>query len=142
FDIYGEGPEKENLSILIKKIGLEDKIKIKGYIPNKDLPNIFQDYHLFVMPRFPETLGRVYFEAMASGLPVVASKNTGIDGLIIDGKEWFLLNTANEIEFTQSFQKILLNFEKNPLSYDIMSKNAQSFSKKFSWNNIVLEYIK
>jgi len=142
FDIYGEGPEKEDLSLLIEKMKLDEKVKIKGFIPNEDLPNIFQDYHLFVMPSFPETLGRVYFEAMASGLPVVATKNTGIDGLIIDGKEGFLLNPTNEIDFTQSFHDILFNFIEKPLSYDIMSRNAKSFSKKFSWNNIVPEYIK
>jgi len=142
FDIYGEGPEKEDLSLLIEKMKLDEKVKIKGFIPNEDLPNIFQDYHLFVMPSFPETLGRVYFEAMASGLPVVATKNTGIDGLIIDGKEGFLLNPTNEIDFTQSFHDILFNFIENPLSYDIMSRNAKSFSEKFSWNNIVSKYIK
>lgn len=142
YDIYGEGPEKEDLSLLIEKMKLDEKVKIKGFIPNEDLPNIFQDYHLFVMPSFPETLGRVYFEAMASGLPVVATKNTGIDGLIIDGKEGFLLNPTNEIDFTQSFHDILFNFIENPLSYDIMSRNAKSFSEKFSWNNIVPKYIK
>lgn len=142
YDIYGDGQEKENLTNLIKKMGLQDKIKIKGYVSNEDLPHIFQDYHIFVMPSFPETLGRVYFEAMASGLPVVATKNTGVDGLIIDGKEGFLLNPTNEIDFTQSFHDILFNFIEKPLSYDIMSRNAKSFSKKFSWNNIVPEYIK
>lgn len=141
YDIYGEGNQKESLNKLILELGLANKIQLKGQISNQDLPIKFKEYDLFVMPSYPETLGRVYFEAMASGLPIVASKNTGVDGLIIDGKEGFLLNPLNEKDFTKSFQNILLDVANNPLSYDLMSKNAESFSKNFSWDNIVPKYI-
>src|SRR5690606_14863696 len=74
FHIYGEGNEKENLELLIKELKLGDKIQLRGSIKNDELPETLKKYNVFVMPSFPETLGRVYFEAMACGLPVIASK--------------------------------------------------------------------
>src|SRR5690606_32504327 len=95
FDIYGDGPEKEALEALVSKLGLSDRIFFKGYIANQILPEILIQYDIFMMPSYPETLGRVYFEAMACGLPVIGSVGTGIDGLIEDGVQGFLVDTRD-----------------------------------------------
>src|SRR5690606_7913380 len=141
FDIYGDGVERENLVQLIKQLNLEDKIRLKGFVNNSELPSIFSEYDLFIMPSFPETLGRVYFEAMATGLPVIASKGTGIDGLIKEGKEGFLLDTFNENKFIEDLHQILLDFKISNTSYEIMSKNARAFAEQYSWNSIVPKYV-
>ncbi|REH45776.1 glycosyltransferase involved in cell wall biosynthesis [Tenacibaculum gallaicum] len=142
FDVYGDGGEKHNLSQLIKQHNLGDKVTLKGLINNQDLPSVLLKYDLFIMPSYPETLGRVYFEAMACGLPVIASKNTGIDGLIVDGREGFLLNSLNENEFTEVFHNILYGFISLKIPYKKMSDNAKIYAEQYTWDKIVPKYLK
>jgi glycosyltransferase involved in cell wall biosynthesis len=106
FDIYGEGPEENYLKHLVDSYKLSNKVFFNGYIPHEKLPSVLPNYHLFVMPSHPETLGRVYFEAMACGLPVIATRNTGIDGIITHSKQGFLINPVIE-ELYNIFNEIL-----------------------------------
>lgn len=142
FDIYGDGPEEKALKDLVLKLELENKIYFKGRVPNDELPRIYSQYDLFVMPSYPETLGRVYFEAMASGLPVICSKNTGIDGLIIDGKEGYILNPLEKQEFNIQFLKKMEELYENRSLLNKMKENAIEFSKKYTWDEISAKYYK
>jgi teichuronic acid biosynthesis glycosyltransferase TuaC len=141
FDIYGDGPEKDNLEKLINELGLQEKVSLKGFINNDKLPKVFQNYCLFVMPSFPETLGRVYFEAMASGLPVIASANTGVDGLVTDGKQGFFIDPCNTLEFTVKFTEILENLVATPNLIGQLSTNSRQYAKQYSWSTIVPKYL-
>ncbi|WP_333621383.1 glycosyltransferase [Sphingobacterium multivorum] len=136
FDIYGDGPEKEYLEQMIKNLGLENRIHLCGFINNVDLPAKLQEYNLFIMPSYPESLGRVYFEAMASGLPVIASKNTGIDGIIRHGREGFLIDHQSESEILEILELI----GKDPNILRAMGNNAMELAQKFHWNNISKSY--
>lgn len=142
YDIYGVGPEDDSLKLLIKNLGLNDKIRLKGSIPNQVLNSRLKEYDIFVMPSYPESLGRVYFEAMASGLPVIATKNTGIDGIITHEKEGFLLNHKNVSEFTSDLHSILFQCIHNRGYYQELSKNAREFADHYSWDNVVPKYLK
>jgi len=129
YDIYGEGPEMQSLQSLIELYDLTDKITLRGYVNFEHLPNILKKYDLFVMPSFPETLGRVYFEAMASGVPVIASKGTGIDGLIDEGEEGFLVENSSD-----SITKILEQLMGNTKKINYMSERAREFAKDYGWS--------
>lgn len=141
FDIYGDGPEKDNLNQLIKQYNLEGKVNLRGFINNQDLPSALLKYDLFVMPSYPETLGRVYFEAMACGLPVIATKNTGIDGLITEKREGFLLEPFKEQKFIKELQEILYDFISLKIPYKNMSDNAKIYAEQYTWDRIVPKYI-
>ena len=108
FDIYGDGPEFNRLQEIIKANGMESKIFLKGRISNSSLPSILPNYDMFIMPSYPETLGRVYFEAMACSLPIMATKNAGVDGIITDGVEGFLVQPTQE-SITECIIKIVNN---------------------------------
>lgn len=132
FHIYGEGPEKQNLQQLIHQLELEEKIKLMGHIKNTDLPGTLIHHHLFIMPSDRETLGRVYFEAMACGLPVVATKGTGIDGIVTDGVEGFLADTKDP----RSLDHILQRVVDNPETILEMRQHALQLAENFKWESI------
>lgn len=136
FDIYGEGPEMKSLQDLINELELENNIHLKGFIDNNELPTVLPEYDLFIMPSYPETLGRVYFEAMASGVPIVASKNTGVDGIITDGLEGFLIDHTSRDELNN----ILNLLAKDQTILLKMSLHAKKLSENFNWVNISLRY--
>lgn len=133
YDIYGEGPEYNSLSEEINLLGLENKVKLIGQIENSKLPQILTKYNLFLMISSPETFGRVYFEAMAAGLPVVAAKNTGIDGIITHEKQGFLLNYGEEKELFDLLKDI--NIEQ----LNEISPNCIELAKEFSWEKILFK---
>lgn len=137
FHIYGDGPEKENLEYLINDLHLEDKIILKGFIKNEKLSNILADYDVFVMPSKPETFGRVYLESMASGVPVIAAKGTGIDGLITHGKEGFIIEPSVE-ELKRVFYFVIGKYTV----LDSMRDNAYQFSLNFKWDSVVKKIFK
>ena len=132
FHIYGRGPEKDSLQSLITELKLENKIELKGYIPNAELPQTLQQYDVFVMPSTPETLGRVYFEAMACGLPVVASQKTGIDGIITNGSEGFLVDHSNN----SSLKDILTAIFENTEKILEMRDKALQLAGRFKWDKV------
>lgn len=131
YDIYGIGPEYTPLSDEIKLLGLENKVHLMGHVENSQLTQILRNYNLFVMVSSPETFGRVYFEAMAAGVPVIAAKNTGIDGIITDGKHGFLLNYGAEEELHSLLKDVTLDQLKQ------ISPDSIELAKEFSWNKIL-----
>lgn len=74
--------EKEIKNIILKT----SNISYLGRITNLDeLKRAFRTCDLFVMPSFHETFGLVYIEALSQGLPIIYSKNEGVDGFFEDG---------------------------------------------------------
>ena len=135
FDIYGEGAEHQYLKSLVVEKGLKGKVFFRGWIKHSELIDILPTYNLFIMPSYPETLGRVYFEAMASKLPVIATKGTGIDGIIVNGREGFL--TEPNID---NIYKVLEQIFSHPNDLIEMSENAYKRALHYKWENIVKIY--
>ena len=70
----GSGPEKSNLESLIATLGLENHVKMLGFIPDTDLPTYYQAADLFVLPTLAlEGFGLVTTEDLSSGLPVIGT---------------------------------------------------------------------
>jgi glycosyltransferase involved in cell wall biosynthesis/ABC-type polysaccharide/polyol phosphate export permease len=76
--IVGEGRERARLEELIRKLGVEDRVRLLGSVPDDELVKFMSLADVFVMPSVTnaETFGLVQLEAMAAGLPIV---NTALD---------------------------------------------------------------
>jgi glycosyltransferase involved in cell wall biosynthesis len=102
---------------------------------NKEkIKSILQDSHIFCMPSKFETFGIVYIEAMTQGLPLIFTKNQGIDGYFQDGQIGFAVRNNNIHDIIKSIYKILDN-------YQVMSYNCLMYSKLFSWDTITNKYL-
>lgn len=132
-DIYGDGDELLKLKGLVFELKLEKYINFLGRVDNAQLPSLLNAYDCFVMPSFPESLGRVYFEAMAVGLPIIGVKNTGVDGSITDGYEGFLIAEPSVDELLSCFNREDFN-RRNLVK---MGENARAFSENYRWNSII-----
>jgi glycosyltransferase involved in cell wall biosynthesis len=100
----------------------------------KDLISIVDSHDIFVMPSKTETFGMVYIEAMARGLPVIYTKDQGIDGYFPEGAVGYSVTTPIDKNIVRSVLQILKN-------YGNMSNNAKTESQSFSISKIIRLYV-
>jgi glycosyltransferase involved in cell wall biosynthesis len=122
-DIYyvliGNGEYLNDLKKLAKKENVEDKVLFLGEVKNKELNKFLSVGDVFVQPTIGnEAFGITIIEAMACGLPVVASKNGGILDIISDGKNGYLFEINNIDEMKEKI-KHAFNSKINSKEYVI-----------------------
>lgn len=143
YSIYGDGKERSKLEKLIKKYNLKDKIKIYSHIKHDLIWEKLDENDVFILPSVNETFGISYLEALARGLIVIGTKGTGIDGIIKNNENGYLiepkiqeikevLEKINSIEKEEIAKKSLLNIQ-NYTREKIMNKYNEII-KKILWN--------
>jgi glycosyltransferase involved in cell wall biosynthesis len=76
-NIVGDGEERDYLKNLVKEFKLEDKIKFHGFKPAQEVKLFYSSASVFCSPALTESIGIVFYEAMASGLPIITINNGG-----------------------------------------------------------------
>jgi glycosyltransferase involved in cell wall biosynthesis len=84
FIIAGIGPEETSLRMLAEKLRVEDRVRFLGHVDQKDLPGLLSISDIFIRPSRSEGMGISFIEAMAAGLPVVATHEGGIPDFLFD----------------------------------------------------------
>jgi glycosyltransferase involved in cell wall biosynthesis len=82
--IIGDGKDASRFHKLANELTINHMIEWKGLVDNQDLPDMLHKADIFVMPSWHDTFGVVYVEAMACGLPIVATRCGGPDSFITD----------------------------------------------------------
>jgi len=80
--IFGEGPERDRLKKMIKNLGLENQVFLMGLVDRKEIANRMSKSDCFVLASRRETFGVAYIEAMAMGLPVIATQCGGPEDFV------------------------------------------------------------
>lgn len=136
YSIYGEGPEKNKLEKMIKKFKLENIVKIKGFKSNISELNL--DADLGLMPSRWEGFGLAATELLSAGIPLIASNVSGVNEILKDCKAAILVNNLNE----DSFSLEIKNAKKNLLLNKFIDRIAIKYSKNFSLEKMIKEYLK
>jgi glycosyltransferase involved in cell wall biosynthesis len=122
-----EGPYKSNLLCLIKKLGLQKKVIITGYLQKPDVIKAYYTSDIFVFASKTETQGLVLLEAMACGLPVVAVSDSAYKKVLQDKINGYA--TKNNLnDFTQKVINLLTDHKK----YNKMSNMCKKTVLKFT----------
>lgn len=91
--IVGEGPQRRELEGLLARLGLEGRVRLEG--ERRDVPAVLAGADVFVLSSRSEGLPVSVLEAMAAGLPVVASAVGGVAELVVDGETGILVRPAD-----------------------------------------------
>jgi glycosyltransferase involved in cell wall biosynthesis len=84
--VAGTGPDRERLGALAAQLGLADRVRFAGFVPHgRGLVAVLDAGDVFVLPSRSEGLPHSVVEAMARGLPVVATAVGGLPELLGDG---------------------------------------------------------
>lgn len=131
--LAGNGPEKDELIRCIRELGLENNVKLLGYVTN------LQDYQriadVCVSCSKREGLPLNIVEAMLSGTPVVATVNRGHRELINDGENGFLV----PVDDTQLMKKHVLNLLTDSELYSIIFRNGIKRGNEYSTRMVRFE---
>ena len=92
FVLAGDGSERAALEQQARALGLTPHLAFAGQVPNPALRTMLsQEWSVFVLPSLEEPLGVVLVEAMAAGLPIVATRAGGVLDLVHDGETALLV---------------------------------------------------
>jgi N-acetyl-alpha-D-glucosaminyl L-malate synthase BshA len=131
--IVGDGSEKKYLEELVKKLGLEDYVVFAGKVPHEKIPEYMALADVFVLPSLSEGFPLVVVEAMAMGLPVIASRVRGLPWIIRNGQNGFLVEPCNPRDIAE---KIILLLTNDYLRAYMSKRNIEE-ARKYSWEKII-----
>ena len=131
--LAGDGPAKENLQGLIKKLGLGEIVSFKGFLPHQEALQEISQGEVFVCPSLAEGLGNVFLEAQACQTPVIGANVGGIPDIIQDGFNGLLIPAKNSQAIVEAVAKI---FSDKNLAQQL-AQNAMVTVQKFAWPNII-----
>lgn len=120
----------ESIFEKVKDFGLEDKVLFTDFIPEEEKPAIIAGAKVFVLPSFWEGFGLDVLNAMASGVPVVASDVGSIPEVI--GKAGILVDPKNPKSIGEGIKKVL---SATKTDYNSMVEAGLDQVKKFSWQD-------
>lgn len=105
FIIVGGGPERGNLEALVRVLGLEDHIRFLG--ERTDVPDLLSAMDIFCFPSELEGLPNAVMEAMAAGLPVVATDIPGNNELVVNGKSGYLTPVRDSMSLSCAILELI-----------------------------------
>ena len=110
-------------------LSLGDDVAIVGTVPDEELPGWFHAADSFVFPSVNEGWGLVILEALAAGLPVVASDIEVFRGFLTDGTDALLTATANPASLAEGMAKV----RDNPALAQKLRTNGQDTARHYTW---------
>ncbi|MEI7668873.1 MAG: glycosyltransferase family 4 protein [Pseudomonadota bacterium] len=127
----------EELQKLVIKLDLRDSVKFLINIPRSEIVALLKTANIFVLHSQEESQGIAICEALACGLPIVATKIGGIVNVVNDGSDGILVEYGNVEKFAKAISDIMTNKDL----YNKISDNARVASNRFDWKNIAHDII-
>ncbi len=127
--LYLVGLVRDSVRNVVEKYAKNDKsIVLAGKV--QDPRPYYELADVFVMPSLCEGFEKVTLEAMASGLPVIATTNTGARDVVRDGKHGFII----PIRDSEAIKDKIQYFYDNPSEIRRMGKNARKVAEEYTWD--------
>ncbi len=141
--IAGDGQEKEKIKEVIKKNDLQDKVKLFTQFNDEERKILYNTADLFVQPNIQVTgdmegFGLVVLEAGSAQRVVIASEIEGLQDAIQNGKNGFLVESANKERWIKKIEAIL----KDDSFREIFGQRASEYvNKNYHWKEISQKYL-
>jgi glycosyltransferase involved in cell wall biosynthesis len=87
------GADFSEFPLLVKLLGEMSNVSIVGYVP--DIRDFYRECDAFVLPSVDDGFGMALFEALANGVPSIATRNCGASELMVDGRDGLVIDAGS-----------------------------------------------
>jgi len=138
FTIAGDGPQRPHLETEAARLGLTPRVHFTGWVARDRLLPLYQAADLFVFASTDEGMPNTVLEAMACGLPVIATRIAGCEDLVEDGTTGLLVPPGNAAAIAQAITLLAAD----PARRTAMAAAARSRAvTRFSWSAAAESYL-
>ena len=133
--VVGEGNLSDELTAQCRVLGVHEHVEFLGYVPHDNLPELYQKAELFVQPSFYEGMSNTVLEAMACGLPIIAT----CEG----GREELLKENAVNVPYGKpsALSEKVVNLLNDGQSLARMGQISQQIASRYSWSAVAERYL-
>jgi N-acetyl-alpha-D-glucosaminyl L-malate synthase BshA len=132
--LVGDGPDSDAAQREAANLGVKRDVRFFGRVD--DVADLLRGADLFLLPSETESFGLAALEAMACGVPVVASDAGGIPEVVVDGQTGFLAPVGDVAMMTQRALEAL----RDPARLDALRRNAVARAADFAAEKVVPQY--
>jgi glycosyltransferase involved in cell wall biosynthesis len=136
-NIIGDGPERETLKKEAKTLGIERQVRFVGY--SSDVRRWLSLSDVFVLPSHYEGFSVALLEAMAAGLPVIATSVGGNPEIVIPGETGVLVPPGDSKALAEAIFDL---HRRDDLRTDMGKRGAERVRQEFNLKKMMSEYIK
>lgn len=140
FIVLGIGPDESMLKKLSAKLGVAERVRFIGQIGHEELPKYLKAADIFVRPSRSEGMGNSFIEAMAAGLPVIATQEGGIADFLFDEKRnpgqpitGFAVDKNSPWQIAAAVEEVMFHSEKMRA---VVATAKQMVIDKYDWDLI------
>ncbi len=135
--IIGDGPARQDLEMLAKRLHLDKKITFQGFVNREKLQDYFLLHDFFVNPSDSETFGFATIEAMAAGLPIIGVRSHGTADMVKHNVNGILVKPNNAKELAKSID--LMSCSEN---LEKMGNESYRLAQHFSVSKCIKKHAK
>ena len=127
--IVGDGPLHRVVQSAVHRSPARDRITVTGFVPHTEVPGVLASLDVLVLPSVYEEMGSILVEAMASGLPVVASRVGGIPDVVEDGGTGVLVPPGDPEALAAALDELVTD----PCRRERLGAAARRRARRYSW---------
>jgi glycosyltransferase involved in cell wall biosynthesis len=131
-DIFGDGPMRAGLEAQAGRLGLGDRVRFHGFVPQDEIPRHLQRAEVLVLPSLYECGGAVVLEAMALGLPVVATRWGG-PADYLDDETGILVEPTSRASMVADIAGALRRLAAEPQLGLALGRAARLKAERYDW---------
>lgn len=106
WEIIGDGPEREKLVYMVHTLGLSQIVTLTGRLGSGQVKERLQDCDIFLLPSLSEGISNAALEAMAMELPVISTRAGGMEEVITDGQNGFLVDCYDPVQIADRIRRV------------------------------------
>lgn len=136
--IVGDGSNRANVERLVVEKGLNKHIQLLGWVERADIVTVYRQADIFVTATTWEGMPNTVLEGMACGLPIIATRASGLSELVRDGVNGYLVELNDVTSFIHHLSELI----ENPHERRRMGKESRKIAEQeFTWEFIAEQYV-
>jgi glycosyltransferase involved in cell wall biosynthesis len=133
FIICGVGPDEAYLKELARIEGVEDRVTFVGHVGHEELPKYLRISDVFIRASRSEGFGNAFVEAMATGIPVIATPVGGITDFLTDKKTGLFCAVDDASDIAHKISILLRDIN---LSKELVNEAKKMVKERYDWKKI------